>query len=89
MAYYVVNHKVSNFNVWKKTYDEFEETRRNYGVKEHFALQSVEDSNHVMVVGEGELEAINNFLNSEELKKGMSNAGISGPPNFFIGENKK
>ena len=76
MAYYIVNHKIGDFNVWKKVYDEFEDTRKRYGVKEHFALQSVEDSNHVMVIGEGELEAINKFLNSEDLKNGMDNAGI-------------
>ena len=89
MAFYVVNHKVTDFDNWKKVYDEFEVTRKDYGVKEHYAFQSVEDSNHVMVVGEGELKAINNFLNSEELKKGMGRAGIAGSPYIFIGENKK
>ena len=89
MAFYVVNHKVNDFNNWKKVYDDFESTRENYGIKEHYALQSVEDSNHVMVIGEGDLEAINKFLNSEELKNGMHRAGIAGPPNIFVGENKK
>ena len=89
MAFYVVNHKVNDFYAWKKVYDEFESTRAKYGVKEHFALQSVEDSNHVMVVGEGELEAIKKFLNSEDLRRGMENAGIAGPPEIFIGENKR
>jgi hypothetical protein len=46
MAYYVVNHNVNVFVAWKKVYDEFESTREQYGVKEHYALQSVEDSNH-------------------------------------------
>ncbi|MCH8013048.1 MAG: cyclase [Candidatus Marinimicrobia bacterium] len=89
MAFYVVNHKVKDFDAWKIVYDEFESTRVQYGVKEHFALQSVEDSNHVMVVGEGELEAIQRFLNSEDLKSGMEKAGIAGPPEIFIGENKR
>jgi hypothetical protein len=89
MAFYVVNHKVNDFGVWKKVYDEFESTRKQYGVKEHYALQSVEDSNHVMVVGEGELEAIQKFLNSEELKSGMEGAGIASPPEIFIGKNKR
>ena len=89
MAFYVVNHKVNDFGVWKKVYDEFESTREQYGVKEHYALQSVQDPNHVMVVGEGELEAIKKFLNSEDLKSGMESAGIVGSPEIFIGENKK
>ena len=87
MAFYVVNHKVNDFGVWKKVYDEFESTRKRYGVKEHYALQSVEDPNHVMVVGEGELEAVQKFLNSEELKSGMEGAGIASPPEIFVGEN--
>jgi hypothetical protein len=89
MAYYVVNHKVNDFVAWKKVYDEFESTREHYGVKEHYALQSVEDSNHVLVVGEGTLEAIQRFLNSEDLKSGMEKAGIASPPEIFVGENKR
>ncbi len=89
MAYYVVNHKVNDFGTWKKVYDEFESTREQYGIKEHYALQSEKDPNHVMVVAEGELEAIQKFLNSEDLKSGMENAGISSPPEIFVGENKR
>ena len=73
----------------KEVYDEFESTREQYGVKEHYALRSVEDPNHVMVVGEGELQAIQNFLNSDELKNGMESAGITSPPEIFVGENKR
>jgi hypothetical protein len=89
MAFYVVNHKVKDFGAWKKVYDEFESTREQYGVKEHYALQSVKDPNHVMAVGEGELEAIQKFLNSEDLKSAMEGAGIAGPPEIFVGENKR
>jgi len=89
MAFYVVNHKVNNFGTWKKVYDGFESTREQYGVKEHYALQSEKDPNHVLVVGEGKLEAIQNFLNSDELKSGMESAGITGRPEIFVGENKR
>jgi hypothetical protein len=89
MAFYVVNHKVNDFGAWKKVYDQFESTRQRYGVREHYALQSEEDPNHVMVVGEGDLEAIQNFLSSDDLKSGMESAGIAGPPQIFVGENKR
>jgi hypothetical protein len=89
MAFYVVNHKVNNYSAWKKVYDEFESTREQFGVKEHYALQSEEDPNHVLVVGEGKLEAIQDFLNSDELRSGMENAGITGRPEVFVGENKR
>ena len=89
MAFYVVNHKVNDFVAWKKVYDAFESTRERYGVREHYALQSSEDSNHVLVVGEGEFEAVKRFLNSDDLRKGMADAGIASPPDVFVGENRR
>ena len=89
MAFYTVNHHVSNFDNWKKVYKDFESTRNQFNVKEYFALQSVEDANHVMVVAEGELTDIQRFINSEELKNGMAEAGLTGPPEIFIGENRR
>lgn len=86
MAFYVVSHKVEDFSVWKKIYDAFEPTREQFGVKEHYALQSVDESNHVLVLGEGDLEAIKKYLDSEELKKGMGKAGVSGAPEIYIGK---
>ncbi|MEH6454499.1 MAG: hypothetical protein V7782_15835 [Psychromonas sp.] len=88
MAIYVINHKVNDINAWKKIYDEFEATRQQFAVKEHYALQSVENINHVLVVGEGELEAIHKFLNSEDLKTGMAGAGIASPPEHLLAKIK-
>lgn len=89
MAFYIVNHKVEDFKKWKKVYDEFESTRIKHRVLEHYALQSVDDSNHVLVVGEGSLDSIKKYLDSEELKAGMAAAGIASAPEIFVGENKK
>ena len=89
MAFYTVSHKVEDFNKWKNIYDNFESIRKKYKIFEHFALQSVDDSNHVLVVGEGELEAFKKFLDSEELKTGMESAGITSTPEIFIGNNEK
>ena len=89
MAFYIVDHKVKDFDAWKKVYDDFEPARREYGVKEHYAIQSVHDPKHVLVVGEGERGAIEKFISSDVLKKAMAGAGIDGAPNIFIGENIK
>ena len=89
MAFYVVNHNVKDFKSWKKVYDEFESFREQFGVREHYALQSVDDSNHVLVVGEGEVDAVQTFLNSDALKSGMKDAGIIGALEIFVGENRK
>ncbi len=88
MAIFVVNHKVNDFSVWKQAYDAHASTREKFGVKDHFVVQSLEDANNVTVVAEGELERIQEFMNSEELKSVMADAGVIGPPEVFIGDNK-
>jgi len=88
MAVFVVNHKVNDFEVWKQAFDAHASIREEFGVKDHFVLQSLEDANLVTVVAEGELEKIQEFMNSEELKNVMTDAGVIGPPEVFIGQNK-
>lgn len=89
MSIYIVSHKIEDFKKWQKVYNEFESTRESFGIKEHYALQSIDDPNHVLVVGEGDLNAIHKFLKSEDLKEGMKNAGVSSEPNIFVGDNIK
>lgn len=86
MSFYVVSHKVENFNQFKKVYDDFEPTREKYGVTEKILLQASDDADNVLVVGEGELDAIKKFVSCDELKEGMKKAGISSEPQLFIGE---
>ena len=85
MSFYVVSHKVDNFGKWKKVYDEFESVRQKFGVKEQLLIQASDDPNHVLVVGQGELDAIQKFISSEELKDGMKSAEVSSEPNLFVG----
>lgn len=58
-------------------------------MREYYALQSAEDENSVVVVDLGSLDNIKNFLDSDDLKNGITNAGVVGPPTIFIGENKR
>ena len=89
MSFYVVSHKVAEFSKWKKVYDDFESVRQKFGVKEQLLLQASDDPNHVLVVGQGTLEAIQRFVGSEDLKEGMKEAGVSSEPNLFVGEEVK
>jgi glycine betaine/choline ABC-type transport system substrate-binding protein len=89
MAFYVVHHKVRDFDAWKKVYDGFESTRKQYGIREHYALQSVDHPNDITVVGEGKMEAIQKFLTSSDLKTRMESAGVIGAPEIFVGNNKR
>ena len=86
MSFYVVSHKVDDFGKWKKVYDGFEPVRQKFGVKEQLLLRASDDPNHVLVVGQGDLDAIQKFVSSEELKEGMREAGVSSEPNLFVGD---
>ena len=89
MAFYVVRHKVKDFDAWKKVYDGFESTRDQYGVHEHYAIQSSDQPNDIIVVGEGDMDAIQKFMHSSDLKTGMESAGIVGAPEIFVGSNRR
>jgi len=58
-------------------------------MREYYALQSAEDENSVVFVDQGSLDNIKNFLDSDDLKNGITNAGVVGPPTIFISENKR
>ena len=58
MVFYVKNHKVNNYNTWKKVCDLFETALNNFEVKVLYAFQPVDESNYVSAVGEGKLENI-------------------------------
>ena len=86
MSFYVVSHKVHDFGKWKNVYDDFESVRQKYGVKEQLLIQAFDDPNHVLVVGQGDIDAIQRFISSEELKEGMKDSGVSSEPNLFVGD---
>jgi len=86
MSFYVVSHKVDDFGKWKKVYYGFESVRQKFGVKEQLLIQASDDPNHVLVVGQGDLDAIQKFISSEELKEAMKDAGVSSEPNLFVGD---
>lgn len=88
MAIYCVNHRVQDFTEWKKTYDEHQPWIREQGVKDHFVLQSLDDPNHVVVIGEGSVEDLQALMASDDLKAAMAEAGVVGAPDIFIGEDR-
>lgn len=85
MSYLLIEHKVEDFNKWKPFYDEHESMRHKAGLKELFLLRGSEDPNYVMILFEARDAAkAHDFINSEDLKKVMRNAGVIGRPNFHV-----
>ena len=88
MAVYVVDHKVEDYEEWRKVYDAFQATAVEAGVKDQYVLTSMHDPNHVVVIGEGSIDDVQKFLSSDQLRSAMGEAGVSGEPSIFIGENR-
>lgn len=80
-------HKVSDFNTWKNAYDEFAPFRNEMSVAGASVHRDVNDPNVVTVIHIfGSLDAATAFVNSDELKSAMMDAGVVGPPDIWFTE---
>lgn len=86
MTYLTVQHKVRDYNSWKKTFDNFRETRRSGGEKSYHILHTEDDPNNLYLVFEWDNpEKARSFFKSPELKDAMQKAGVVDKPqiNYF------
>lgn len=82
-----VRHKVSDYGNWKRVYDEFASVRKEKGVTGASVHRDANDPNTIIVTHQfNDMNAATGFANSEELKSAMANAGVSGPPEIWFGE---
>ena len=82
-----VKHKVSDYGNWKRVYDEVASMRKEKGVTAASVHRDAKDLNTIIVTHQfNDLNAATAFANSEALKSAMAKAGVSGPPEFWFGE---
>jgi quinol monooxygenase YgiN len=82
-----VRHTVSDYNSWKRVYDEFASVRKERGVTGASVHRDPNDRNVIMVTHRfKDMNAATAFANSEDLKSAMADAGVSGAPEFWFGE---
>ena len=87
MATLFVKHTVSDYSKWKSIYDRFASTRKEMGVTGASVHRDPNDANTLIVVHHfADLDAARGFVESEELKSAMANAGVSGPPEIWLAE---
>ncbi|MFQ5855115.1 MAG: putative quinol monooxygenase [Anaerolineae bacterium] len=87
MATMFVRHKVSDYDNWKRAYDEFASVRREKGVTGASVYRDATDASTIIVTHRfKDLSAARAFANSEELKAAMTKAGVAGPPEIWFGE---
>jgi len=84
-AYTIVTHPVQDFSVWRAAFDQFEQLRKEAGELTAVVLRDSDDPNVVSVLNTWtSVEAAKRFFASEELKKGMGEAGVTAPPTFVF-----
>jgi len=87
MATLFVRHTVADYGKWKRVYDEFASVRKEKGVQGASVHRDPEDANTLVVVHKFKnLDAAKAFVDSQELKSAMANAGVSGPPTIWLSE---
>ena len=83
-----VRHKVTDYANWKRAYDAFDATRKEFGVTGDSVYRDADDSNSVIVTHTFKnINAAKAFASSEDLKSVMKQAGVAGPPEIWFGEN--
>ena len=84
-AYTIATHPVKDFNAWKAIFDQFEPIRKEAGERSAVVLRHADDPNMVTIINTWDsIEAPQAFLNREELKAGMAEAGVTAPPTMIF-----
>ena len=84
-TYVIVTHPVKDFDTWKNVFDKFESVRKEGGEQSAVALRHVDDPNMVTVENTwNSIDEFQAFFGQEELKAGMAEAGVAGPPTVIL-----
>jgi len=85
MATLLVHHKVQDYEVWRKIFDDDAKRRKEYGSTGFQVLKSTSNPNDLTVLMEWpSVEAAKAFATSESLKEKMQNAGVISKPEMIF-----
>ena len=80
-----IRHTVANYKAWRKVYDDFAPVQKAKGVTAQAVYQAADNPNDITVTHDfATVEASHAFVNSEELKSAMQNAGVVGAPTIWF-----
>ena len=85
MPYLLIHHTVEDYDRWKKAFDEHASMRQAAGSKGGYLFRSADDPNDVVLIVEMEdLDRARQFVGSDDLRKAMEGAGVTGPPEILF-----
>ena len=85
MAYLLIRHKVADYKKWKAVFDDASALRKAGGEKGGQVLHLEGDPNNLLMLFEWEsLEKAHDYVQSEDLRKGMQEAGVVEQPEMYF-----
>ena len=81
----MVTHKVKDWDIWKKEFDDHKKTRDEAGLIDRGLGYSVDDKHAVTIVfAITDMKKATDFMHSADLKEKMAKGGVEGEPTFFF-----
>lgn len=81
----MVRSKVKDWDIWKKSFDGHKQARIDAGLTDRVISYTVGDNHNVtLVFAVADMEKAKAFMNSQDLKDKMKEAGVEGPPDIFF-----
>lgn len=85
MPYLLLRHKVTDYDKWKSAFDAHSLTRQANGSRGGQLFRNASDPNEVIMLLEWDvLETARQFVQSEELREVMQQAGVIGDPTIYF-----
>lgn len=81
----IIYHEIENYDKWKRTFDDFERTRKEFKEVSYEVGTINGDPNWIYVMNQWDsLADYNAFVNDSKLKDAMNKAGVIGKPIFLV-----
>ena len=85
MARLFVHHKVKDYAVWRKVFDEVTSNRTQFGSTGHQVYRAPNDPNELFVITDWhDLDQARAYAQSPELKEAMQHAGVTSQPEVLF-----
>jgi len=83
----IVRHAVTDYDTWRKAYDDFDEERNGMGVRGHGVYREVDNPRNITAYHDFDsIEAARSFAESPRLREVMEGAGVSSAPDIWFVE---
>jgi hypothetical protein len=81
----MIRSKVKDWDAWKKSFEGHKQARMDAGLTDRVISYTVGDNHNVtLVFAVADMDKAKAFMNSQDLKDKMKEAGVDGPPDIFF-----